>query len=343
MVKTVFSRCPVGTATEYLIRKGTLREALRRVDAEVCILQEMDPAYRDAHYTQTFPLHFRDGGNIPPLWAQSKGDRCVLLGVTYQKEARGIYVRTDSDISCVEELKGRKLALPVRKEAVIDFRYFTALCGFEEALAYYNLSLKDTEPVFVSAANIRMEQVHGAKKSGAGFPTEDFLTEDFLAVEDGRADAAFANSVKAVRHDQAGLFRNLLSGEEQAAIPNKNNNAVLVITCTKPFAYAHPEIVRAYLRELVQAGIEIGQHRQEFLETTAAGVYGATAEEFAKSFDAEQLFQRIPELTDKSLALLEERKEFLIRHKAIAPQDDYDLAKWADVSFIRSVYAELGL
>lgn len=337
MIKTVFSRCPVGTATEYLMKKGLLGDALQKVGGEYCVLQDMDATYHNAHFTQEAPLHFRDGGNIPPMWAQSQGDRSVLLGVTYQQEARGIYVRKDSDIHCIEDLKGKRIALPVRKDAVIDFRYLTILRGFDETLMYYGLSLADTEPVYVSASSISMRKVYDKVVQT---PT-DFMTEDFFAVEEGRADAAFANSVKVVRHDRAKLFRNILSAEEQRLIPNNNNNAVLAITCTKPFAYEHPEIVCAYLKELIKAGLYIKDNPQDFLETTASDIYGATTEEFASSFDNVQLFQRVPELTDKSLNLLNDRKEFLLRHNIIAREKDYDIAKWADGSFLQAARQEL--
>lgn len=339
MIKTVFSRCPVGTATEYLIKKGLLGNALQKVGGEFCVLQEMDVAYHNSHFTQEAPLHFRDGGNIPPLWAQSQGDRSVLLGVTYQQEARGIYVRKDSDIHCIEDLKGKRIALPVRKDAVIDFRYLTMLRGFEEALTYYGLSLADIEPVYVSASSISMKKVYDA---AAQIPT-DFMTEDFLAVEEGKADAAFANSVKVVRHNRANLYRNILSSEEQRLIPNNNNNAVLAITCTKPFAYEHPEIVCAYLKELIKAGLYIKDNPQDFLETTASDIYGATTEEFSSSFDNTQLFQRVPELTDKSLQLLNDRKEFLLRHNIIIREKDFEIEKWADGSFLQTARQELEL
>lgn len=338
MLDVVFSRCPVGNATELAVRKGWLQNTLSEMDARFVLLQSMDKEYHSAHYEQIPPLHFRDGGNIPPVWAQSHGDRSVLLGVSYQNEARGIYVRPDSPIQSVGDLKGKRIAIDVRPDAVIDFRYLTAMRGIESAVNYYGFGLENLILEKINCQNIVTRKTDGLSTLRS---SEDFLTEDFEAVIDGKADAVFAHSIKAVRHDKAGILRNIMTPEDQKDIPNLNNNAILAITCTKPFAYEHPEIVIAYLKEIIKAAEYIKGNHEDFLESSADGIYGATPEEMAASFENEQLFSRYPELSDKGLSLMDKQKEFQIKMGTINKENDFDILKWSDPAFLKKAYDEI--
>lgn len=335
-IKVICTRCPVGTATELALKKGWLQDGLQAVNSEFCLLQSLDTSYHNAHFTQQYPLHFRDGGNIPPMWAQSQEDRSVLLGVTYQNELRGVYVRNDSDIKTLEDLKGKRIALPIRPEAPIDFRWLTAKRGFELLLAAAGLTWNDVEICEIDCGAPPVEKLHGMdyyKKDS------DFLTGDFQAVLDNKADAAFANSIKAVRHNEAGLLRNILPLERHKNITNINNNCALVITCTKPFAYEHPEIVVAYLKEVIKAARWSAENKEAFLEATASGVYDATPREFGLAFSDDIHLMRVPELTDKSFELLESQMQFMFENGKISRT--FDLRQWADDTFLKQAFAEL--
>ena len=333
-MRVVVSRCPVATATELSMKKGWLQKALEKQGGEFCLLQSMDKQYHQAHFTQQAPLHFREGGNIPPLWARSQGECCVLLGASFQRERRGIYVRTEDDIRTVADLRGKRLAIPVREKAVVDFRKLTMLHGFQDVLRHYGLGLEDVELVPVSAQNITSAATVG-KKMDVLKKDDDFLTEDFQAVLDGRADAAFANSIKAVRHDKVGLLREIMTEEDQRVIPNINNNAVLPLTCTKPFADEHPEIVVAYLKTVILAARWAAAHQEEFIETVCGGVYGATPKEMGRAFDLPYLFaHREPILDESAFSMLEEEKTFLLENGVIRPEDDYDLRDWGAPHFL---------
>ena len=334
-VQAVVSRCPVATATEYSMKKNWLSEAFSREGAEFCLLQSLDPELHSAHYTQLYPLVFREGGNIPPLWARSQGERCVLLGATFQKERRGIFVRPDSPIRTVADLRGKRLAIPVRSDAVVDFRRITMLHGFYDVLKYYGIMLDEVELVPVSAENITSSLKQGTMDTLRS--NDDFMTEDFQAVLNGTADAAFANSIKAVRHDRARILREIMSEQDQKDIPNINNNAVLPLTCTKPFCDEHPDIVIAYLKEVIRAARAAQQDQDDFINTVCSGVYGATAEEMRAAFDLPYLFaNRVPVLNDKVFEMLQEEKAFLIANGVIRPEDDYDLREWAAPEFLEA-------
>ncbi len=337
-IQTVVSRCPVGTASELIIKKGWLQKALLQKNAGFCILQSMGSEHLRAHFTQEAPLHFRDGGNIPPIWAQSQGERSVLLGVTFQKDKRGIFVRPDSPIKDIKDLKGKRLAIPVREDAIVDFRQLTALHGFQNILAHVGILMDEVELCPIKCKNI----VPSLKKNLDLLDNSvDFITEEIQAVIDGKADAAFTSSVKTERHENAKILANILPLELHREIPDINNDSVLAITCTKPFAYEHPDLVVVYLKELIKAGRWIPDHKKEFVETIASGIYGATPEEIMATFDEELLFQRIPELSDRGFEMLNKEKEFLIQQNMIPKEKDFDIEAWADPGFLEQAFKEL--
>ena len=330
-MQVVFSKCPVGAATEIIMRNGTLIDMIDRSGGEFTLLQSMAPELQKAHFTQEAPLHFRDGGNMPPIWAQSIADRSVLLGATRQYERVGLFVRADSPLSEVPQLKGCRIAIPIREQAVFDFRRYTAIRGVETLLGFYGLTSGDVEYIPVKCTDAPPRRI-----SGFTVQTKDtdFLTQDVLAVLDGEADAVFCNSIKAVRHADAGLMKNLIPDAEQIPRAYVNNNSCLLITCTRAFAYEHPEIVTSYLKELFKAADWAAENKEAFLEIVSHGVYDANAEECSRSFSEDVHLLRKPALTDELLALADSQKNFLLRQGAL--EKDFDILKWADPAFLEA-------
>ena len=334
MIETVFSRCPVGSVTELIMRNGRLQAALTRAGAAFRLLQEMDVRFQRTHFTQEEPLHFRDGGNIPPIWAQAQGERSVLLGLTFQHERQGLFVRPDSALHGPEDLRGARIAIPVREAEPVDFQKLTALCGVQQILSRVGLTPADIEPVYIPCAAYRIQQSKSLNVMKRDF---DFMTEEFQAVAEGRADAAYANSVKVVRHMREGVFRNLLPAEAQFDENALNNNNPILITCTRRFAYEHPEIVTVYLRELIYAAEEAAANPEMFIDAVCAGIYEATPDELREAYMPDLTTIRRPRLDDEALAAVERRIAFLLDEKAIARAPS--LTAWADAGFLRAAEA----
>src|SRR3979490_1797838 len=69
-----YTRCPVPTASGIAQHFRWIHQAFEREGVEVRALQESsDPAERRSHYTHTLPASFREGGNIPAIWAKALG------------------------------------------------------------------------------------------------------------------------------------------------------------------------------------------------------------------------------------------------------------------------------
>ena len=67
---------------------------------------------RESHFGHTQANSFRQGGNIPPLWARSHGADVRLIGLSWAEQYQAVVTRRDSGIDGPADLAGRKLALP---------------------------------------------------------------------------------------------------------------------------------------------------------------------------------------------------------------------------------------
>lgn len=150
-----FTRCPVPTATGIAADRRWLTDEFARDGIAVRSLQDAEPdADRAAHYTHALPGLFREGGNVPALWARSRGERTRLVGLTWIEERQSILVAPGSGLRGAAALRGSRIALPVHSIA-IDFWRAMALRGFEGALASTGLGLADAVPVDVPADGSR--------------------------------------------------------------------------------------------------------------------------------------------------------------------------------------------
>lgn len=333
MQETIFSRCPVGTATEYVMRTGELEKTLNKIGFTYKILQQMDPKYQPSHFLQTEPLHFRDGGNIPPIWAQSMEERSVLLGVTYQHEIRGIFVKADSEIKSIEDLKGRKLSVPVRNKIPVDFQKYTALCGVENILAKHEMTLDDIDKIEIECAAFAIKQSDSMNVMKREF---DDVTGEFQALLDGKADFAYANSVKVIRLMDDPRFRNIVPETEQYETgEDLNNNNPILITCTKKFAIEHRDVVETYLALLMDAAEKIKNDQDNFIRIAGEGAYESTYDEMKKAYAEDLCFIRKPSLEAEDIKAVKRRAESL--HKMGCIQQVPDIEKWADRSYIKNI------
>ena len=140
-----YTRCPVPTATGIAADLGWLTAEFAPDGIEVRSLQDVSRAEAaDFHYTHAHPGLFREGGNVPALWARSRGEETRLIGLTWIEERQVIHVREDSPVVEPGQLKGLRLAIPTH-EIAIDFWRAMALHGFGGALGMAGLTLDDAE------------------------------------------------------------------------------------------------------------------------------------------------------------------------------------------------------
>ncbi|MFE9425577.1 ABC transporter substrate-binding protein [Kitasatospora sp. NPDC006697] len=312
-----FTRCPVPTATGIAADRGSLAAEFAADGIAVRSLQDLPPGQAgDHHYTHALPGLFREGGNVPALWARSRGERTRLIGLTWIEERQVVLVRAGSGLRGPEALRGLRLAVPKHRIA-IDFWQAMALAGFTGALAAGGLILADATLVEVPA------------EPGAGQ-----WTAELAALREGRVDAVYAKGALAV---EAAAAYGAEVAVELDRLPDRthrvNNGTPRPVTVHQDLLDQAPELVVRFLATLIEAADWAAAHPAEVARILAAetgagatGVAGAYAEGSHRTLHLD--------LTPDRLDLLARQERLLRAHGFLAAP--VPVADWADPEPLRA-------
>ncbi|MFI1092325.1 ABC transporter substrate-binding protein [Streptomyces sp. NPDC020917] len=317
-----FTRCPVPTATGIAADRGTLTAEFAPDGIAVRSLR--DAAGRGAagglprsHFTHELTALFREGGNVPALWARSRGEQTRVIALTWIEERQTILVRQGSDLRTPQQLRGRRLAVP-HHDIPIDFWRAMALHGHAGALGLAGLTLDDAHLVDVPGA-----------------PQGQWEGE-LAALRDGVVDAVYVKGAVAV--ETARRY-----GAEVAidldAVPDRrariNNGTPRPITVHQRLLDDRPDLVTRFLAVLLDAADWAAAHPGDVprilgAETGAGpeGVAGAYRDGTASSLQLD--------LSQERLDLLAAQERFLSAHRFLP--DPVDVAAWADPEPLRRAH-----
>jgi 2'-hydroxybiphenyl-2-sulfinate desulfinase len=319
-----YTICPVGNAS--FISAGRyefLRQAFDKRDVKPTLLQSLPNDRWHVHFDYQDDALFREGGNIPPIWSKSNGAGVVLLGAAFLSTKQYILARIDSDIDSVEDLRGKRLAVPIHSKAVVDFYSATVRRGFEVALGAKGVGTGEVEftPIVVSS-----------ERNPLG-------TSDVDALEKGFVDAVFTRYVFAQRLLRSGKVKIIyeVSGDPDYLWP-VNNEFPNVLTVSRRLADDAPEIVVEYVKQAVRAARWAKTHFADVVRLFAKQLDGDEGEVivalepgFHKNLE--------PDLSEKSLLALESQKRFLFDHGVI--DKDFDIETWKEDYFLNTAKAEI--
>lgn len=315
-----FTRCPVPTATGIAADRGSLAAEFAPDGITVLSLSEVrDRADREdgevtdglplTHFTHELTGLFREGGNVPALWARSRGEATRLVALTWIEERQSILVREDSDLATAEQLRGCRLAVP-RHDIAIDFWRAMAMHGHAGALGLAGLSLADAELVEVPGA--RQGQWEG----------------ELAALRDGRVDAVYvkgAVAVEAARRYGAKVAIDLDAVPDRAA--RVNNGTPRPITVHQRLLDERPDIVVRFLSVLLEAADWAAAHPADLARILSAET-GAGPDGVAGAYRADTAGSLQLNLSQERLTLLAQQERFLSAQGFLpAP---VDVAGWAD-------------
>lgn len=324
-----YTRCPVPTAAGIAIQKGWLQEAFAPDGIQIRSMRHsQEPKIRESHYTHTLDNSLRQGGNAPALFARSEGKDTVLLGLHWIPQYQSILSLPESGITTVNQLKGRRLALPRRVNDAIDFWRATALQGYHNALTLAGLELSDVELVDLP---IKMSYVHeDVEITDALTPAPrsiKFQTREMTALLKGEVDAMFGYSVwgAAVRGQINAVEVFAFDGvpmEQQI-----NNGAPETLTVSGGLLRDHPELVERYIVQLIMAADWAKQNKDA--ARRAVAIETGSAEYWLDKGCGADFADRLHFSLDQSLInALNVRKKFLLDHGFM--RQDFDISDWAD-------------
>ena len=147
-----YTRCPVPTAFEVALARGEFDAALRGKGVEWIPLAASDnPAVHQSHFTHCKENSFRHGGNVPAIVARARGAETRVIGASWLPVAYTVQALPQSGIASPADLRGRRLLVPRRPRAAVDFWAASTLRVYAVALASAGLTFDDVELVDVEA------------------------------------------------------------------------------------------------------------------------------------------------------------------------------------------------
>lgn len=323
-----FTRCGGATASTIAIQENFLHDefAIGGLGGAAILrsLQESsDSAVRESHFDHSIPAMFREGGNIPPIWARAKGADTVVLAISWVDEFQSIVVRGDSGIRSLAELRGKRLAVPLYAGISIDFQRGANFHGFANGLSIAGLSAEDVTfvDVPVERGNTSTSGSNGGRGSGAA---------ELDALFDGRVDAVFLRQSSGLRlfNEHAERLRELVRLTDQPdPLHRINNGTPRPLTVHRSFLAEHRDLVVRYIAALIRAA--------DWAEANPGAALDALTREDGRS-DRRMIAATFPnyatslhpKLTEDYIAGLSAQKNFLRDWGFLAA--DFDVAEWID-------------
>ncbi|MFF9350597.1 ABC transporter substrate-binding protein [Streptomyces sp. NPDC014734] len=315
-----FTRCPVPTATGIAADRRWLTEEFAPDGIEVRSLQDAAPgADRAAHFTHALPGLFREGGNVPALWARSRGERTRLIGLTWIEERQTVLVAPGSGIRGAGALRGLRLGVPAH-DIAIDFWRAMALRGFAGALSSAGLGPDDALRVDVPAAG-----------------HEGQWAAELDALRRGEVDAVYVKGARAV---EAARRAGAEVAVELDDLPDRrfrvNNGTPRPITVHQHLLDDHPDLVDRFLAVLLRAADWAAGRPGEVARILGAET-GAGADGVAGAYRPGTHLALRPDLSADRLTLLAAQEAGLRAHGFLP--EPVDVTAWADPEPLRRAAA----
>jgi ABC-type nitrate/sulfonate/bicarbonate transport system substrate-binding protein len=331
-----FTRCPVPTASGIAIQKGWLQAEFSEQGIAVRSLRHsQDPKIRVSHYIHTVPDSFRQGGNAPAIFARSEGKDTVLLGLHWIPQYQAIIALPESQLTRVEQLRGKRLALPRRVNDQIDFWRATALQGYHNALRLHGLSLADVELVDLPVETSYVDEDVAITDTLTPAPRLiKYQTREMTALLRGEVDAMFAYSVwGASVRSQLGAIEIVNLAEQPGLDAQINNGIPETLTVSGRLLRNHPDLVERYVAQLIRAA-NWAAHNEDAVRRAMA-IETGTAEYWLNQGIGPDVGKQLAISLDETLvSALEVRKNFLLEHGFI--RHDFDIRAWIDPQPLRN-------
>lgn len=330
-----YTRCPVPSPLGIAARQGWLAETFAEEGIAIeSIIDSKDRSIRESHFDHHLAWSFRQGGNIPPIWARANGRATRLVAITWTDEFQAIVTLPDRGIASAEALAGRRLAVPRRVNDLIDFHRATALKGIVSGLSLAGLSTED-----VTLVELPIEEsviVAQGDPSLFGLRRRHPYFREVEALVRGEVDAIFLKGAEGI------VVANLIGAQVVAEFGNHpdpkiriNNGTPRVLTVDDALSRQRPDLVVRLLEVVARAGRWAEAHPDETLRFVAREI--ATNEEAVLASNGTDLHRHLGIGLDAPLVeAIGHFKDFLLQWGFLPA--DFDLGAWVDHAPLRALH-----
>jgi ABC-type nitrate/sulfonate/bicarbonate transport system substrate-binding protein len=327
-----YTRCAVPTASSVAFQQGWLQESFAAIDISLdSVRASEDDSIRASHYDNSLPNQFREGGNVPAIWAKAAGQPTVVVGITWVDEFQAIVARADSPLTSAADLRGRRLGLPKQQNSeLVDHGRASALHGFVTTLGVAGISTDDVQFVDVEAprTDIREDPASGVLSDG-----NENRRSVLDALRDGEVDAAYIKGPGAIKNIRTQGLKVLFDiGGHPDPLVHVNNAVPRPITADRELLARRPDLIVRYLTVLLRTGHWATQHPQEALQLVAHETSSDVADA-AAAYGPELHNHLLPTLRADIVAGLERQKDFLFKWGFLP--NDFNFADWIDYAPLR--------
>ena len=337
-MKTIwYTRCPVATSSGIAFQRGSFDEEFAGSEFEVRNIKELGRDKAASHFNHSIDAQFREGGTIPPLWARHNGADTLLVGLTFVADSLRIYVRPQDGLGSFRDLKGKRLGIAHRPKDLIDFMRVNGHKAFDSALQAHGMTEDDVQLTLLEVnddiqGNLNPNYGKGAQRSGGSL-----YDAEIRALIDGEIDAFFAKNAECeyIERQYAGQITpiyDVLSADRDELKVNANPR---IISVSGALARDYPEAVVRYLQVLVRTARWASEHPREAAETMAVEL-GVETDDIYKTYEKDFHTKLWPNLSERTLALLDNQQEFMVRHGYLPHKVPLD--GWLDDSFLKQAY-----
>lgn len=329
-----YSRCPVPTTSGIAQHYRWLHRAFAEQGVELQSLRaSSDPQVREAHYNHAHADMFREGGNVPPIWARASGQDTVVVGITWIDERQVLLVRDDSQLREPSDLRGRKLGLPKHHTRNVDIARTAHLRGLLTALELAGVARDEVSFVDIEGGEFDLRETG---QGGDGNNRADLLQ----ALLSGKVDAIYSKGAHSVTLQERHGLRPLLDiNAHPDPLTRVNAGTPRPITVNRDLVQRAPELVTQYLAVLLATADWAAEHRDEAV--------AALAEETASSAESillgygETFHHRLrPSLNPTYRLGLALQKNFLLQEGFLPA--DFDFDAWIDPAPLAAAEARAG-
>ena len=332
--KLWYTRCPVPSPLDIAARQGWLAEAFAGHGIAVeSIIDSKDRSVRESHFDHHLAWSFRQGGNIPPIWARANGRATRLVAITWTDEFQAIVTLPGRGIASAADLAGRRFAVPRRVNDLIDFHRATALKGLVSGLSLAGLAASDVQlvdlPIEESVILAQGEaSLFGLRRRHPYFREVEALVR-------GEVDALFLKGAEGV------VVANLIGAQVVAEFGRHpdpkvriNNGTPRVLTVDEALATQRPDLVVELLAVVQRASSWAEAHPDETLRFVAREM--ATSEEAVLASNGSEVHRHLRIGLEPALVgAIDHFKRFLLDWGFLPA--DFDLQQWVDPAPLRQL------